>query len=476
PLRCVRSDRPENHELWILQTQYSITPILRSTGGPMAEKKIIDSLADYMVAARQVKLPAEVMQKGKSHILDTFAAIVSGSTLKAGKLGLQHARAQGAREECAVLGSNLRTTPIMAAFANGMSAHADETDDSNSQLHPGCAMVPAALAIAESQNRTGDAFLRAVILAYDIGFRFHTAFEPRSTSFGATFGASAAAGTLAELDHLQLCYLISYAAQQASGSRAWVGDDDHIEKAFDYAAMPARNGVTAALLVQSGFTGNRDVLEGDQNIIKTYAPCDPGKLLSDLGQKFTIASCLVKKYPVGSPMMETVDATLAMLAKQPIQPQDVERVVVRIPSSGARTVNNRKMPDVNVQYMVSNILLDGKLTFESAHDYNRFQDPRVQEMKRRVELVLDEELERTGARFQGLVELTLKGGKTLREHVINCRGRPENPMSPEEVEKKAAWLMEPVLGRSKAGQVIEASRKLEALAGVRELVGQLTLA
>ena len=437
--------------------------------------KIIDELAEYMLAARQVKLPADVVQKGKSHILDTFAAIVSGSTLQAGKLGLQHARAQAGKEECAILGSNFGTTPILAAFANGMSAHADETDDSNNQLHPGCAMVPAALALAESQNRGGDAFLRAVILAYDIGFRFHVAFAPRSTSFGATFGASAAAGTLAELDHLQLCYLISYAAQQASGSRAWVGDDDHIEKAFDYAAMPARNGVTAALLVQSGFTGNRDVLEGDQNIIKTYAPCDPSKLLGDLGQKFTITGCLVKKYPVGSPMMETVDATLVMLAKQPIRPQDVEKVVVRIPAGGARTVNNRKMPDVNVQYMVANILLDGKLSFESAHDYNRLQDPRVQEMKQRVELVQDEELERAGPRFQGLVEVTLKNGKTLREHVCNCRGRPENPMSPEEVEKKAAWLMEPVLGKNKSDQTIESMRRIETLASVRDLAKTMML-
>src|SRR4029453_9701132 len=215
-----------------------------------------------------------------------------------------------------------------------MSGHADETDDSNSQLHPGCAIVPAALAIAESQTRGGEALLRAVILGYDIGFRFHQAFEPRSTSFGATFGAAAAAGTLAELTDLQLRYLISYAAQQASGSRAWVGDDDHIEKAFDYAAMPARNGVTAALLVHSGFTGNQDVLEGDQGIITTYAPCDPKKLLSELGQRFTITSCLVKKYPVGSPMMETVDATLVLISKHPIRAEDVEKIIVHIPPIG----------------------------------------------------------------------------------------------------------------------------------------------
>lgn len=437
--------------------------------------KIIESLIDYMLAARQAKLPAEVIQKGKSHLLDSLAAIISGSTLKPGKLGLQHAQQQGGHAECTVLGSKLKTTPILAAFANGMSGHADETDDSNSQLHPGCAIVPAALAVGESQNRSGEGLLRAVILGYDIGFRFHQAFEPRSTSFGATFGCAIAAGTMAELDKLQLRFLISYAAQQASGSRAWVGDDDHIEKAFDYAAMPARNGVTAALLIQSGFTGNRDVLEGDQGIVKTYAPCDPQKILGELGQRFTITSCLIKKYPVGSPMMETVDAMLALLGEELIPPEQIEKVIVRIPESGARTVNNRHMPDVNVQYMVAAILLEGKLTFELAHDYKRFQDARVLALKDKVQLIGDAELERSGHRFQGLVEITLKDGRTLREHVINCRGRPENPMSPEEVEKKAAWLLEPVLGKKNSDQIVEAIRQIEFVSNVRDLTKLMTV-
>ena len=132
--------------------------------------KIIDSLVEYILAGRQVLLPAHVVQKGKSHLLDSLAAVVSGSTLKPGKLGLQHAREQGGREECSALGTNFKTTPIMAAFANGMSGHADETDDSNSQLHPGCAIVPAALALAESQDRGGEALLRAVILGTTSAF------------------------------------------------------------------------------------------------------------------------------------------------------------------------------------------------------------------------------------------------------------------------------------------------------------------
>lgn len=438
-------------------------------------KKIIDRLVEYMLDAREAKLPEEVAQMGKSHILDSLAAVVSGSRLKPGHLGIQYAREQGAKGECGVLGSDVRTAPIIAAFANGMSAHADETDDSHSQLHPGCAIVPAAWAVGESQNRNGDALLRAVILGYDIGFRFHRAFEVRSTSFGATFGAAAAAGTLAQLDAKQLCYLISYAAQQASGSRAWVGDDEHVEKAFDFGGMPARNGATAALLVKAGFTGNRDLLQGDRNIVEDYVPCDPQKLLSELGQRYTITGCLIKKYPVGSPMMEAVDAMLQIVTEHKIQPQDVVKVVARVPGR-ARTVINRWMPDVNIHYILSAILLDGKLTFDAAHDYQRLQDKRLLEMKERVQLIVDDELERTGKRYQALIEVTLRDGRTLRAHVIDCLGRPDNPMSPEEVGKKAAWLMEPVLGVKRAHKIIELISNLESVARIRDLTSLMMLA
>ena len=75
-------------------------------------EKIINSLVEYMTAARKTKLPEEVVQKGKSHILDSLAAIVSGSQLKPGRLAIRYAREQGAREECTVLGSDVQTVPI----------------------------------------------------------------------------------------------------------------------------------------------------------------------------------------------------------------------------------------------------------------------------------------------------------------------------------------------------------------------------
>ncbi len=432
-------------------------------------KKIIDSLSDHIRAAREANLPGEVVQRAKDHILDTLAAIVSGSQLKPGRLGTQFARDQGGKEQCSVLGSNVRATAAAAALANGMCAHANETDDSISQLHPGCAIVPAALAMAELLDGNGESFLNAVVVGYDIGYRFHKAFTQRSTSFGATFGAAAAAGSLALLDLRQTRFLISYAGQQASGSRAWVADDEHVEKAFDYAAMPARNGVTAALLVRSGFTGNPDILEGDNNLMTTYPPCDAGELLRELGQRHDIARTGIKKYSVGSPMMEAVDAMAQIVAEYKIQARDVVKVVARIFESGARTVNNRSMPDVNIQYILSAILLDGRLTFEAAHDARRMKEKELLDVKERVQLVADSDLERTGTHFQGIVEVILKDGKTLRKHVTKCRGRPENPMSPEEVEKKAASLMEPILGEQKTQRAVELVHSLGSLPSIRSL-------
>ena len=140
-----------------------------------------------------------------------------------------------------------------------------------------------------------------------------------------------------------------------------------------------------------------------------------------------------------------------------------------------RTVNNRHMPDVNVQYMVAAILLEGTLTFEMAHDYERFRNPRVLALKDKVQLIGDTAMEASGPRFQGRVEIAFRDGKSLTEHVRNCRGRPENPMSPEEVEKKAAWLMEPVLGKNKTEQIITSLRHIESIENARDLTQLLVL-
>ena len=246
-------------------------------------------LSAYMSEAGKLPLPEEALEKTKQHILDTFAAMVSGSELAPGRFAINFARAHSAEKTATVAASDVVCGAIEAAFSNAMLAHSDETDDSHapSESHPGASIVPSALAAGEQFNIDGPRFLRAVALGYDVGTRvtmtvgvggFQTATHISTHALAATFGSAAAAGCAAGLNERQMRWLIDYASQQASGIKTWQRDTDHIEKAFLFAGMPARNGVTAALLVQAGATGVDDVLSGQDNFLADYAPqADPGE-------------------------------------------------------------------------------------------------------------------------------------------------------------------------------------------------------
>ena len=128
--------------------------------------------------------------------------MVSGSHLLPGQKALAYAKTLGGRPEACVPGSRLTLSLVNAAMINGMLAHSDETDDSHapSLTHPGCAIVPAALAMAERMQCDGVTLLRAVTLGYDIGTRaslalggYDMANAGRDThSIGTSFGAAAA--------------------------------------------------------------------------------------------------------------------------------------------------------------------------------------------------------------------------------------------------------------------------------------------
>ena len=240
----------------------------------------MERLSTYISTALERPLPPEVAETTKHNVLDTLAAMVSGSRLKPGELATRFVRSQGGAPEALVVGSDVVTTAVNAAMANAMLAHADETDDSHapSLTHPGCAIVPAALAVAERENASGEALLRAVALGYDVGCRIGRMMGPRTErvrghathSIGPMFGAAAAG--LTRLDPQGVRYCLAYVAQQASGITSWARDSEHVEKAFVFGGMGARNGVTAALFVQAGLTGEEDVFRGGSNFLEVFCP------------------------------------------------------------------------------------------------------------------------------------------------------------------------------------------------------------
>jgi 2-methylcitrate dehydratase PrpD len=267
--------------------------------------------------------------------------MVSGSRLLPGRKAIAYVKTLGGAKEASVVGSRIMTSAINAALANGMLAHADETDDSHapSLTHPGCGIIPAALAMAERERRNGGAFLRAVALGYDIGCRLTqslNAYEFREDghsthSFGPMFGAAAAAGALAGLRQRQVRHLLSFTAQQASGISCWMRDGEHIEKAFDFGGMPARNGVGAASMVAHGFTGVDDVFAGERSFFVAYGrKPNPELLVRGLGATYEIMNTSIKRWSVGSPIQAPLDSLRALILEHRIKAQDVKKVVVRV--------------------------------------------------------------------------------------------------------------------------------------------------
>ena len=443
-------------------------------------------LSTYIAGALKKPLPEPVVEKTKHHVLDTMAAMVSGSRLLPGEKAIAYAKKLGGAKEACVIGSRLVTSAQHAALANGMLGHADETDDSHapSLCHPGCAIVPAALAMAEREKRNGTAFLRAVALGYDIGTRLNMALHDydfrdaghSSHSFGPSFGAAAAAGALAGVDADETRWLLSYAAQQCSGISCWMRDEEHIEKAFDFGGMPARNGVVAATMVAAGFTGVDDVFSGERNFFVAYdethrigrAP-EPQRLTQGLGSTFEIMNTNIKRWSVGSPIQAPLDSLLDLIRAHGIRAGDVERLTVRVAKQGANTTDNRTMPDICMQHMCSVMLIDGIVTFISSHDEKRMKDPKVLALRGRMELFGDEALTRVLPSRQGIVELRLKDGRELRHHTKAVRGTAQNPMKREEVDEKAYHLMAPILGKARARKLCDAVWALERMSNMRKL-------
>jgi 2-methylcitrate dehydratase PrpD len=454
---------------------------VRAIAQPAGPGPEMSALSTYMSAAGAATLPADVAEQAKHHLLDTLASIISGSELLPGQAALRYIRERGGKGGATIVGAALTAAPTDAALANGVMAHADETDDSHnpSRSHPGCAVVPAALAAGEEFRIDGARFLRAVTLGYDIGTRvvltmggaeFSYESSLDTHSIAGTFGAAAAAACAASLDAGQIRWALDYTAQQSSGIVAWHRDTDHIEKAFVFAGMPARNGVASALLVRSGWNGIDDIFSGTGNFFQAYAPkAQAARLVEKLGERYEIVQTDIKKWTVGSPIQGPLDAVEAIRGKRPFEADQVQRVTVRLAPSAAEVVDNREIPDICLQYMIAVMLLDKTASFHAAHDKPRMQDPAVLRQRAKVNLVRDEELSKLLPVRVTIVEIDLTDGTHLSERVTAVRGTPRNPMSRAEVIDKARDLIAPVQGRETSERLIGTVYAIEGVTDVSSL-------
>ena len=240
--------------------------------------------------------------------------------------------------------------------------------------------------------------------------------------------------------------------------------------------MGARNGVTAAIMVQMGFTGVPDVLRGEHNVLEALSTKpQPEEMVAGLGSRFFVSETAIKTFSVGYPIQAALDAFLQLRRENDLRVDNVQRIVVRLPADGARIVDNSAMPDVNCQYLIAVALVDGTVSFSSSHSHERMSDPQIRAVKERVELIADEGLMDAKSPRSGFVEVTLRDGRTMSHFTPYPPGTKENPLDTESLHAKARDLMVPVLGSGRTEAIIQRVNSLEELDDVRELQPLLTL-
>ena len=412
---------------------------------------IQQTLTKYISEALTHELPKETQVNTRYHLLDTMIAILTGRLLPPGQKGFEFSKKQGGPQESTLLGNNIKVSAINAGFGNGMAAHANETDDSHTvgRFHPGCAIVPATLAIAEKENSNCEDILKAIALGYDIGVRITTSLgykTPKTTIFathslGPIFGSAASAGALLKLTHQQCNYLLSYTIQQASGLACWNRDPDHIEKAFVFSGMTARNGIYSALLAKENFTTVTDPLLGERGFHEGFAHNPkPELIINELGKKFEIDHSSLKKWSVGSPIQSMMDAGEYLLKNNDFDHKDIKELTIEIPSDRFHIINDREIPSISAQHLIAVHLIKKTMGYEEAHDETLFNDPEVVNLRKKIKSISSDELAIARPERQSKLTIILNDGKKLFYHASSVRGTPDNPMNKDDITAKAKRL------------------------------------
>jgi 2-methylcitrate dehydratase PrpD len=445
----------------------------------------IRALCTHVVSARTRPLPEEVRWRAKQHFLDSLAAVVFGSSRPAGRAALawMDLAYPGVAGPASVLGTSRTGPPIVVAQVNGTAGHADEVDDSHapSLSHPGCSVAPTIVAVAQEAGATGAEAIAAYVCAYDVGCRIGratgSAFRDRSLgrwsshSVIGTWCSAAAAGALYGFDEDQVRYLFSHTSQLTSGVTTWVRDQSHVQKAFVFGGMPATHAMQAASLARAGLDGVDDPFSGAPNYLDALSDApDLEALTAGLGTTFEVMQATIKKYAVGSPSQAAVEATVQLLAEHVLKWEEITGIEVALPAESAVVVDNRMMPNVNVQYLVAATLIDGGFSMRMSNDAARLSDPVVQGLMARISLSPEGAFAHQRA---ARVTVATAGGETISQTVRDVRGTAANPMSFDEVRMKAEDLLGSVLGAEQARAACDLVTRLEEVDDLRQLVALL---
>ena len=445
-------------------------------------------LAGFMSGLRLEDMPREIPDLLKLCLLDHVGCALGALGTEEAGVHLRSAEAASGSGPCMIIGRDFGADPATAALTNGILAHVLIFDDLHrkSKLHPGVAVIPAALAACELGGADGKIFLEAISAGYETAARVGMAVNMaahrlkgwRATGTCGSFGAAAAASRAMNHSPETLHHAIAAAAGQASGNFAFTQGSGM--ELYLAAGTAARNGVVSALLAGGGFRGSSDPLEAADGGFFSMTTRDPNpEILTDgLGERYWLMDTSIKLYPTCHSSQTGIDAALFARQKHGVRLEDIERTSIRAgeitkiqcgwdyePGPPAKMI-------FHMGYAMAVALKRGKVS-PSDLEGESLHDPELVRFAKATRVEADPELTAIYHEKKPCdVTFHLKDGSRLHERVEYCRGDPENRPAEEAVIEKFRDLTAPVLVRGSQDAIIDFVMSVEEqpnLSRLREL-------
>jgi 2-methylcitrate dehydratase PrpD len=446
-------------------------------------------LSEFASKTRIADLSDEALAATKRHILDCSGVGLAATVEPAGRIVLDVTRHQGGAPQARVLGSNIHTSAISAAWANGSLSHLLDYDDTGFS-HPTACILPAALALGEEADATGAALVTAVCVGLEVFERLASSgrkhdpelrrrgFHP--TSVYGCAAAAAAAGNIVGLNPGQMAVAIGLAAANAGGLTQHFGTWG---KGI-HAGNTARAGVTSVLLAQKNYFADPDVIEGEYGFFSAFHGAgnyDLTNMAVGLGKHWSIVDpgLTIKRYPCCGGNLRALDAARGLIEEHRIKFDDAVKLEVDVHPDLLNTVRFHKPTEgfrgkFSIDYVLAAMLLDGRVDLDSFSD-EYCNAPRMRASLDKVQVNAHAEWPDDAThRRKAPVTITMKDGRKLTNMVEKVRGSPGNPMTRDEFLGKYRGCASRVLSGERLEKSIATLENLDKVPTVRALMDALT--
>jgi 2-methylcitrate dehydratase PrpD len=445
-----------------------------------------DAIVEFVGALRHAALPDDARHYARRHLLDTIGVMISGA---GGNVATQAETMLAAIRppgRIPVPGRARRADLIDAAFLGGTAAHGIELDDgyTKGSVHPGCTVVPSALAAGYVNKASGTQLIEAVVAGYEtvtaIGRAVHPELRHRGfhpTGAVSVFGAAMTVGKLRGLNRKQLSHALGIAASSSAGLFAFVNGGGDIKRL--HAGHAAREGLQAALLAEAGVEGPPNVIEARDGFMQAFAYERPDKarpVVLPPDAAYGITDCYIKPSPCCRHIQPAVEALIGILDDEKIATEDVQHVDVetyRIAAEHAATGwDDFASSQLSFRYLMALALKFRRIKFDCFGDAVR-SDPAWSGLAAKFAISAPQEIDRLYPKLRpARVTVTTSRG-TFTRLAEEALGSRLVPLEDEPLKAKFHDLVAPVLGEAKARDAAQKLWEIESVPDVSPLIEML---